>query len=107
MNKKLFIESLNNLEKQYNVDVEFSKTMGKAFPNAFEANLLPNNHLLVDTVIKLLGDGLDDHIDWIGYYCFELDFGKNFEIGMISDDVDISTPEKLWDFLYNNLDEKN
>ena len=45
----------------------------------------------------------DDKEDWIEYYCFELNYGKTYTKGDIIDadgnDIVLSTPEQLYDFL--------
>ena len=49
----------------------------------------------------------DNHKDsWIDYFIWELDFGKKYKSGCITDkgkDVDISDSGKLYDFLINQI----
>lgn len=82
MNKELFMESIEAIRKQYEHDVETSQMLGKAFPNAFEANLLPDNQLLQNQLVKILQIEMND-LDvckygqsWIEWFCWECDFGK-------------------------------
>ncbi len=55
------------------------------------------------TVVKLLKIIMNDQDDWIGYFIYELDYGRKYEAGMIRDedgkDIDISSSEKLYDIL--------
>lgn len=55
------------------------------------------------TVECLLAEIMEDINGDIDYFCNELDYGKKFNIGDLVDDhlgtPDISTPEKLYDFL--------
>lgn len=54
---------------------------------------------------KLLSRVMNDKNDWIGYFCYELDFGKNWAPGMITDingkDISLATVDDLWDLLNN------
>jgi len=103
MEKELFIETINILEKQYLKDVEYSETFEKIFPNAHPANLLPQS-LLDSHIIKMLEVLMKDTENkWIEYYIFELDFGKNYKTGMITDidktDVALGSVEDLYELL--------
>lgn len=104
MNKELFIETIEQLRLQDELDRQVSFYLGKVFPNAFEANLLPDNHFLRDQIIKLLEVEMGDVKDkWIDYFICELDFGREFEMGMVKDkdgsNIDLSDAGKLWEFL--------
>ena len=46
MDKQLFIEAIDAIQQQCEFDIEVSKNLGKAFPDAFKANLMPKNHYL-------------------------------------------------------------
>ena len=53
-------------------------------------------------VVQLLEKIMDDSYGNISYFIYELDYGKEYKEGCISDDngiIDISTAEKLYDFL--------
>ena len=55
------------------------------------------------TVVKLLKFIMNDQDDWIGYFIYELDYGRKYEAGMIQDengmDIDISSSEKVYDYI--------
>ena len=57
-------------------------------------------------VIFLLKKLLNDVNGWIEYFIFELDYGRKFKMGMARDDmgdnIDLSTAEKLYDYLMHN-----
>lgn len=61
---------------------------------------LPNQ---IDSVIDLLEYILHDEDDWIGYWLFELDCGKRYKPGMITEsdgtDIPLATIEDLWNLL--------
>lgn len=50
--------------------------------------------------------GERDKDEWIEYFCFELNFGKKWEPGLIRDDngldIVLQTPEDLYDLLQHN-----
>lgn len=55
------------------------------------------------TVVYLLRKLLKDELEDIDYFIYELDYGRKYERGMITDkngeDIDFSTAEKLYDYL--------
>ena len=59
-----------------------------------------------ESVLLLLENIFDDKDNWISYFCFELDFGRNWKEGMVTskhdDDIPLSTPEDLYELLTNN-----
>ena len=85
--RNLFIKSMEAIKKQMDYDVKFSHNMGKAFPNAFEANLLPNNEFLLSQMISLLEELTGDNSDLISYYIWELNFGTDDSAKDYFDDV--------------------
>lgn len=107
MTRELFIEAIEAMEEQHKRDMQFSKHLGKAFPNAFEANLTPNNEPLQNALIKVLqvatSNHLDDKYNWISYFIWELDFGrKNDELKVYEKDgkeIPLSNAGELYDFL--------
>ena len=48
-----------------------------------------------------------DKYDYIEYFIYELDYGREYEIGMVQDeygqDIDIHTSDLLYDFLAQNI----
>ena len=48
----------------------------------------------------------DEEEDWIGYYCWELDMGKNWKPGMITakdgKDIPLGTVRDLYELLIDN-----
>jgi len=104
MKKAQFVRSIIALQKQAEQDREFAQNLGKAFSNCFVANLLPDNQHLQKALLLLLKEAMNDlgEDSWIEYFCFELDFGKNSELGVSDKDgknIPLSTAEELWDFL--------
>ena len=58
------------------------------------------------TVVFLLKRMMRDQYEYIDYFIYELDYGRKYEAGMITDendqDIDIHTPNLLYDFISNN-----
>ena len=109
MNKELFIETIQAIQKQQEYDHTIAKYLGVVFPDAFEANLLPQNHFLSNALIHLLQVEMNDlqlgphDQSWIEYFINELDFGmKNDEYKVTEKDgteIKMSNAGELYDFL--------
>lgn len=106
MKKQTFIDAIKAIELQCEHDIEFSNKLGSAFPNAHEANLLPDNHFLSNALFQLLQEEMEDHKgkeSWIEWFCWETDFGKeSFKMKAYDEkgnELDLSDSGKLYDFL--------
>jgi len=80
--RETFIEAIEAIQKQLEADIETSNNLGKVFINAHTANLLPDNHILSDALIKVLQENMNDTDfdenggSWITWFCYELNFGE-------------------------------
>ena len=110
MNKELFIEAIAAIQQQCEYDIEVSKNLGKAFPETFEANLLPKTHFLQNALIHVLQVEMNDlenvecGASWIEYFCWELNFGhENYRLKVYTHgkEVPMSNAAELYDFLNN------
>ena len=110
MNKELFIEAIAAIQQQCEYDIEVSKNLGKAFPEAFEANLLPKNHFLQNALIHVLQVEMNDlqlceyGQSWIEYFLWELNFGEeNYrkKVTKNGKEIKMSNAAELYDFLNN------
>jgi len=104
MNKELFVETINTLKKQSDHDRKCSKFLNKVFPDAFGTNLMYDNHILVNQLIKILQVAFNDknRDSWIEYFIYELDFGaENDRLSVYIKDkkINLSSAENLYDFL--------
>lgn len=109
MNKELFIETIEKIKQQHLHDVKCSELLNQVYSNGFQANLMYENHLLMNQVIKILQVQMNDengHHSWIEYFMWELDFGvKNDKLKAYRQDdseIDLSDSDKLYDFLTEN-----
>ena len=65
---------------------------------------------MVDDVVNLLELIMDDDGEWISYFVYELNFGREYEPGTILDDdgteIPLITIRDLWDLLKDNQKRK-
>lgn len=58
---------------------------------------------LISEVIELLGKEVDDKDDWISYFIFELDFGKQNDVlqvkGCDGNEIPLKTTKDLWSII--------
>lgn len=105
--KELFVETIESIRLQYEHDEKWSSSIGKLFPNAFDANLEYDNHFANNALLKLLQVQLKDDVSWIEYFMHELNFGKDYKDGDAMDEngqvIDLSDSGKLYDFLFQQM----
>lgn len=74
-----------------------------------DAICLPELCPLDDDIVKLLEIIMEDkENDWIGYFCWELNFGRRYKPGMITDgdkDIPLATTRDLYNLLLENMKE--
>lgn len=104
ISKELFVEVIEDARKSDDYQNWLNKQLKE---NGVDGYLfLPT---CVDSVVKLLHTYFEkfDTNDIISYFCFELDYGRKWKSGMISEkngaDIDISTPEKLYEYLISSI----
>lgn len=109
MKKQVFIAAITALQKQNELDSKNAELLAQVFPESDSANVLYPNHYLTNTLLEVIHEGMGDTfrdkagMTWTEYFCFEIDFGRQYKPGMVRDkdniNIDISTPAKLYDFL--------
>lgn len=103
LSKEDFVDAINDVETVFKYQ--------EGLNNYFRKNNVEGYIFQPDcssTVLRLLhlilGDS--DKDKWIEYFCFELDFGKKWEPGMITEkdgtDIILKTPEDLYELLERN-----
>jgi hypothetical protein len=110
MTKELFIQSINAIEKQYLHDENCARMLGLVYSNLNVPDLLYNNQLIINQIIKILQIEMNDDNfhSWIEYYIHDLDFGTNRKLKAHRKDgsiIDLSDAAKLYDFLVENFTE--
>ena len=105
MKKETFVMAIEAMKEQYEADVKFSVNMGKCFPTAFPAGLLPDNHFVNNALMAVLQEATGDTdtckhgISWIEWWFFETEFGKTAEAYDQGKRIPMSTAEELYDYL--------
>ena len=60
-------------------------------------------------VVELLKDMFNVKDDLISWWLYECNYGRDFSLGDLEDngvEIDLSTPEKLYDYLIKNMEVK-
>ena len=98
--KEQFVNAINVLQKQEQIDEGFAENVGKVFPLAFTANLLPPTGIIKNGYLKLLGDVMRDEFGFIDWFCYDCDFGKEPKIMMLEwKEYKPESAEELYDIL--------
>ena len=102
MNKELFVSTFNSIKKQLEIDRKNSSMLQEMFPDD-SIYCGYNNSELFNALNKILKESMKDEYDWIGYFMYELDFGKKYRNGMVKESdgsiIDLSNAERLYEFL--------
>ena len=111
MKRQTFIESIEAIAQQIRFDIEVSKKLGEAFPNAHTANLLPDNHFVSNALMRVLQEEMKDNEvckygqSWIEWFCFEADFGnESYRLQAFDENkkpIKMDNAGDLYDFLNN------
>lgn len=108
LSKKEFVDVMNRLREasdlQEQVNKLFRNSRGNIENDFCNAAALQISH--ESSVVFLLKRIMRDQYDYIEYFIYELDYGRKYEAGMITDedghDIDIHTPELLYDYISNH-----
>ena len=103
ISKEKFLSIINKLRATWDIDMEIHKL---GCNNSLE--LETSTSALGPITTELLDIMLQDTDDGdVSYFCWELDFGRDWEPGYVTEhdengndiDIDFSTAEKLWEYL--------
>lgn len=104
MNKELFVKTINQMEELHNEEEKFNGVL-KVIDPEFGGGYIHNK--TINMLENLLKELVNDQYDYIGYYLWELNFGHDYEDGMITsetgENIRLSNPEEL----YNLIAEEN
>lgn len=110
--KKFFKECLKAIRKQQRFDRECAYSIKRLFPSAFEANLIYDNSIVIEQLIKVLKVAFNDNHghSWIDYFIWELDWGnRNKELNVTDEngnDIPLSNDSDLYNLLIKNMNDE-
>ena len=102
--KDLFVETINFIRDRNDA----MDKLNKVFTEEFEDSVFYPYFKYEVQMLKVLAASFDyDEAiidDWISYFCFELDFGRKYQLGDVSEadgtPIPLGTPEELYDYLF-------
>lgn len=107
MNKEKFCEILERVERAN----KFAESVDNlcwnySHDNKTDVNMFGLGLGLDTDVVNLLAEIMQDEGEDISYFCWEIDFGREYKPGIIKDkdgnDIDFSDAEHLYDYLERN-----
>lgn len=105
--KQEFVDIINQL-KEVNDFVQETNDKARKLKDAIISDFYNASNLSIshETIVLKLLENMFNDTDWISYWIYELDYGRKYEDGCITENdniIDISTPEKLYDCLVENM----
>ena len=112
ISKKEFVEIIEDL-REANDFVEETNERARKLKDAIMSDFyntmslsISHEHLVVLLLEKMFNDK-----DILSWWLYELDYGRNFKMGNLQEtkngiiiDIDLSSPEKLYDYLFSERD---
>jgi len=102
-----FLDCIETIQDQMDDDAALNDLLSDKF--ALESTMLCNP--LTTKYIELLRNIFNDESDWISYYIYDLDFGKEYREGVVQDEngqnVPLLTVEDLYNLLIENMENKD
>ena len=99
ISKKDFCKAIGAI-KEYN---EFTDELNAVFNKFNSQTEIWCDNKIENAMIELLSTLFKDKSDYIGYWCYELNFGEGYEPNTITDtngnDIPLKTAEDLYDLL--------
>jgi hypothetical protein len=103
MDKELFVETINKLQELSEEQEKFNDTLRIIDPE-FGGGYIHNKTIFL--VEELLSKILNDKYDNISYYMWELDFGKEYEPGCITEEdgtpIPLANASDLYDLIMSS-----
>lgn len=113
LTKERFVKCIDALKRQSDLDRINSEHIQAIYDSESISAIYPND-IIITALVDLLSDLLQDYsIDkytgnWLEWWLYECDYGREFKLGSANyedgTEIDLSTPEKLFDFLVSNKD---
>lgn len=98
MTKADFIEIMRAIQAQIALDKAKAMKLGEVFSNAFVANLIYDNSILINSLVNLLSKYNQISVDIIEWFIYDNDFGKNEMTLIINEEpINITDIESFYD----------
>lgn len=104
ISKEKYITTVNSIKKYRDIEDKIDKA-SKSTIRLWEINEI---NIMIESIIEILKECTNDYIDSkdvtsnIEYFIYELDFGRNYEPGMVKDsgkNISMRNAEDLWRYL--------
>lgn len=99
LTKKEFCKYIDKLKTAWDTDLKVSELAREARTDFLGSDMC----YLGTEYCELLSKAMSSDSEDIEFFCFVSNFGRDWESGMVTDengnDIDLSTAEKLYDFL--------
>ena len=109
MTKQEFVNIIEKLRKTNELQDQIDDLIQKS---GIEMDFLYSYGYVIaheDIVVNLLEEIMDDEFHDILYFIYELDYGRDYKPGCVTDDgkiIDLSNTEKLFDYLEDKKNAK-
>ena len=108
ISKEKFVEIINRLKKYNELQNDINELFNESIDNK-EMDFMNAGSICIghESVVVYLLEKIFD-TDMISYFIYELDYGKKYKAGCVLDEnmneIDLSTPEKLYDYLVQDIE---
>lgn len=104
--KETFSKTINFLKEREDKVEEINKLFTEEFEDSIFYPYSRHDRMIVE----LLSEAMDDRYGWIEYFLYETDYGRDLEPDSVQEadgtPIDITTPEKLYDLLAYEHEER-
>ena len=104
ISKQTFVKIMNTMRDREDLVVKLNDVI-REYKTTLNEDFLDGNALVIggeEEILELLEILMKDSCSDISYFMWEIDFGRDYEPGCFTDNgqnIDISTAEKLYDYL--------
>ena len=111
MKKESFVKILDSIDKYWElrdrkqeaIKQFYEDNVNEGFIDFMDNGWTPEVEEMIDSIIDALKIEMNDKDEWIDYFIFELDFGRDWKPDSVTDkgkSVDMSSAGALYDYLY-------
>ena len=104
ISKELFIDCIKSMRDVWDYQRESVELIDKYYP--YSQTTILDYPSCDDELLRLLTQIMKDDDGLISYFCYEIDFGREWKVGCITDtdgtDIPLGTIEDLWEALNRN-----